>query len=1011
MPIPINPYIAGNPIKDERAFFGRQDVFDWVSKELRNLGTNALVLFGQRRIGKTSLLLQLKRNLPSDDYLTVYFDLQDTSALPLGRLLANLADAVVERANLQLPPKTKFDNNGNSFQQQFVPWILEQIGKNKRLVFLLDEFDVLDGTKAAELPPRSASKSLLPFLRSLMNNEPRLAFVFVLGRHPADLRADFSATFKASLSFQLWVLDQLSAIQLIHLADRNDTLRYESSAVDRILQLTNRHPYLTQLFCQRLWEYAHTTPTIEIPHVSVKDVNAIILQVIETGSNALDWLWRGLQPAERIYAAALAEVSENQFVTDKQVRALLSIFSARLPIREVELAPSDLVQRRVIEVLDDRFASEKTYRFAIELFRLWVKENQPLSRVKDDLDRVDEIADQLFNVAYSYYQKNEWQSAYDNFDKALQRNPRHFKATLYLGETWFELGHLSKAMEAFQKAYILDPQAARQPLARAWLQTAEHRLQEGDTDSALQACAEALILSPNDKIAQDLRVSILVKHGDKFLEKRDWAIALVAYQKAGAIEKINQLKALGLPRHEWLAAGENALSRQDKDAALLAYEYAGEFNIVDTIRKNPDLITACHAISSLFKEKHELEQAKIYLYKIIGLDPENVINSLFSIIREQLLLFENRVDKLNSSNYKLIFSLYQETIELQSLAEIILPTDDTAKYKKLGDKQQLWNEAQDKNINLKDFMTEDDYKLLSEFVGALQVEIVSKLKSVNTMPESKSEHVNDDMMPSEEKTLPHFVSSNMSSGNTVKVANSDTQLIIQYAQEEICLVKIEPGIVLINSDLNQSISAHQSTIKLNYPYWIGKYPITNQQYSLFAKQHNFEKSDSSKPVTKISWPVAIKYCEWLEEELRRYSRKDALIVRLPDEVEWERAAKGDSKNSYPWGDEPVNDSLCNYGNKNTGVTDVGIYSPLGNSLFGCSDMAGNVWEWTVSPFDEKEIYHPGNDFDKTFTKRLVCKGGAWSFPKQYTKCSSRYKFLPNSIHDYIGFRILITKRT
>src|SRR5574341_1529285 len=54
MTLPANPYIAGAPLRGEKGFFGRQDTLDWVQQELRNPQTNALVLFGQRRIGKTA---------------------------------------------------------------------------------------------------------------------------------------------------------------------------------------------------------------------------------------------------------------------------------------------------------------------------------------------------------------------------------------------------------------------------------------------------------------------------------------------------------------------------------------------------------------------------------------------------------------------------------------------------------------------------------------------------------------------------------------------------------------------------------------------------------------------------------------------------------------------------------------------------------------------------------------------------------------------------------------------
>ena len=77
---PVNPYVAGPPVQGGRGFFGRQDTLDWIVRGLRNPVTNSLVLFGQRRIGKTTLLLQLERTLPTDAFLPIYFDLQDQAA-------------------------------------------------------------------------------------------------------------------------------------------------------------------------------------------------------------------------------------------------------------------------------------------------------------------------------------------------------------------------------------------------------------------------------------------------------------------------------------------------------------------------------------------------------------------------------------------------------------------------------------------------------------------------------------------------------------------------------------------------------------------------------------------------------------------------------------------------------------------------------------------------------------------------------------------------------------------
>lgn len=86
---PLNPYIAGSALDGPGGFFGREDILRLVETELRSPHKNAVVLFGQRRIGKASILLQLRRRLSESGFLSVYMDLMDRARRPLGTTLGS----------------------------------------------------------------------------------------------------------------------------------------------------------------------------------------------------------------------------------------------------------------------------------------------------------------------------------------------------------------------------------------------------------------------------------------------------------------------------------------------------------------------------------------------------------------------------------------------------------------------------------------------------------------------------------------------------------------------------------------------------------------------------------------------------------------------------------------------------------------------------------------------------------------------------------------------------------
>ena len=92
------------------------------------------------------------------------------------------------------------------------------------------------------------------------------------------------------------------------------------------------------------------------------------------------------------------------------------------------------------------------------------------------------------------------------------------------------------------------------------------------------------------------------------------------------------------------------------------------------------------------------------------------------------------------------------------------------------------------------------------------------------------------------------------------------------------------------------------------------------------------------PVVEVSWYDAIAYCEWR-------SKRDGRTYSLPTASEWEKAARGEEGQTYPWGEDTASDSLANYGENVGDTTPVGHY-PAGVSPYGAYDMAGIVPDGT-----------------------------------------------------------------
>lgn len=203
-------------------------------------------------------------------------------------------------------------------------------------------------------------------------------------------------------------------------------------------------------------------------------------------------------------------------------------------------------------------------------------------------------------------------------------------------------------------------------------------------------------------------------------------------------------------------------------------------------------------------------------------------------------------------------------------------------------------------------------------------------------------------------------------------------------------------------------------------YAISRYPITNSQYREFVRASGYRAPQHWRggeipaglelhPVVFVTWHDANAYCAWASAVARR-------PIRLPSEAEWEKAARGEEKRIWPWGNRPPDAEHCNADYSVGTTTAVNAYPP-GAGPYGVMDMAGNVCEWTRTLHEEGWLhlkfrypYDPDDgreDPDAPNWVPRILRGGAFLSDSHYTRCAARYQLPADASGKFVGFRVVL----
>jgi hypothetical protein len=354
-----DPYIIGKPLNEQLEIFtGRTSIGLRIEQLLIDHRRPPLLLYGQRRMGKTSLLNNLGKLLPNT-IIPMFVDLQGApaSASDLAGFLYNLAREMVKSAKKQgvtLPPLTREALTSDPFTS-FDEWLdtVEQKLEQNTALLMLDEFEVLDSAIAKG---RFDEQDVLGMLRHLIQHRPRFK-VLLAGSHTIEEYQRWASYLINVQVVHISYLKEAEARQLIERPVKDFTLRYEPDAVERVLQLTRCHPFLIQLLCAEIIALKNEQDPSIRRLATLADVEAAIPEAFKSGG------------------FFFADIQNNQ--VDDNGRAILRFIAAQgegaialhqtlsQQFPHTDITRKLLLQRELIEEVGEGD------RFQVELIRRW----------------------------------------------------------------------------------------------------------------------------------------------------------------------------------------------------------------------------------------------------------------------------------------------------------------------------------------------------------------------------------------------------------------------------------------------------------------------------------------------------------------------------------------------------------------------------------------------------------------------------------------------------------------
>jgi hypothetical protein len=341
-----NPFAFGNALAEteDNVFSGRRDVVERVESAILGSQTApTLLLQGARRMGKTSILLQLPRLL-GPDFAPVFVDCQDAafteSPAAALRYLSRRISQGVQRRRVSVKPITRqeLEREPYSAFQEWLERLEDKLPENLRVLLCLDEYERL--MRAVEL---GWGGQFLDTLRHWMQHHRQLTLLFTGARAFEEMGKEWTDRFISARRLRVSFLNREDMELLLTKPIPQFDMEYAAGALEAVITATNGQPFLAQATAYELVELLNEQSR---KTAAPADVERAVARALDNGGVYFADVWADAGPNGQ---ALLQAVAQDQTPPDFP--------QARKWLREHD-------------VLNDEG------QFAVPMVRQWVRENK-----------------------------------------------------------------------------------------------------------------------------------------------------------------------------------------------------------------------------------------------------------------------------------------------------------------------------------------------------------------------------------------------------------------------------------------------------------------------------------------------------------------------------------------------------------------------------------------------------------------------------------------------------------